>query len=71
MNENLEKEKKQAISGFEKRRGLLEVIKNNIFSMSGRFSGIAGSSILGLNDSNEFDSSEKLLEILSDNEWTC
>ena len=68
MNENLEKEKKQAISGFEKRRGLLEVIKNNIFSMSGRFSGIAGSSILGLNDSNEFDSSEKLLEILSDNE---
>lgn len=71
MNENLEKEKKQAISSFEKRRGLLEVIKNNIFSMSGRFSGIAGSSILGVNDSNELDSSEKLLEILSDNEWTC
>lgn len=71
MNENLEKEKKQAISSFEKRRGLLEVIKNNIFSMSGRFTGIAGSSIVGFNDSNEFDSSEKLLEILSDNEWTC
>ena len=71
MNENLEKEKKQAISSFEKRRGLLEIIKNNIFSMSGRFSGIAGSSIIGFNDSNEFDSSEKLLEILSDNEWTC
>lgn len=71
MNENLEKEKKQAISSFEKRRGLLEVIKNNIFSMSGRFTGIAGSSIIGFNDSNEFDSSEKLLEILSDNEWTC
>tara|TARA_B110000003_G_scaffold275401_1_gene317901 strand:+ start:3931 stop:5142 length:1212 start_codon:yes stop_codon:yes gene_type:complete len=71
MNENLEKEKKQAISSFEKRRGLLEIIKNNIFSMSGRFSGIAGSSIIGLNDTNEFDSSEKLLEILSDNEWTC
>jgi len=71
MNENLEKEKKQAVSSFEKRRGLLDIIKNNIFSMSGRFSGIAGSSIVGINDSSEFDNSEKLLKILTDNEWTC
>ena len=71
MNENLEKEKKQAVSSFEKRRGLLDIIKNNIFSMSGRFSGIAGSSIVGINDSSEFENTEKLLEILTDNEWTC
>ena len=71
MNENLEKEKKQSISNFEKRRGLLDLIKNNIFSMSGRFSGIAGSSQVGITDSNEFDNSLKLLDILSDNEWSC
>ena len=71
MNENLEKEKKQAISNFEKRRGLLDLIKNNIFSMSGRFNGIAGSSIVGINESDEFDNSLKLLDLLSDNEWSC
>lgn len=71
MNENLEKEKRQAISNFEKRRGLLDFMKNNIFSMSGRFSGIAGSSIVGINESDEFDNSLKLLDLLSDNEWSC
>ena len=46
-------------------------MKNNIFSMSGRFSGIAGSSIVGINESDEFDNSLKLLDLLSDNEWSC
>ena len=71
MNENLEKEKKQAILNFEKRRGLLDLLKNNIFSMSGRFNGITGSSIVKINDSDELDDSIKLLDLLSDNEWSC
>jgi len=71
MNDNLEKEKRQAITNFERRRGLLDLIKNNIFSMSGRFTGIAGSSVVGINDSEELDNSIRLLDLLSDNDWSC
>ena len=46
MSNNLEKEKKQATLNFEKRRGLLENIKNNVFSLSGRISGISGTTLL-------------------------
>ena len=52
MSNNLEKEKKQATLNFEKRRGLLENIKNNVFSLSGRISGISGTTLL--EDPEEF-----------------
>ena len=71
MNDNLEKEKRQTIINFERRRGLLDLIKNNIFSMSGRFTGIAGSSVVGINESEELDDSIRLLDLLSDNDWSC
>ena len=61
MNKNLEKEKRQAIINFEKRRALLEIIKTNIFEMSGRFTGIAGKNYSVNNISN----GQKLVDLLT------
>ena len=46
MTLSLEKEKKQFIIGYERRRAEIDTLRNNIFSFSGRISGISGTPIL-------------------------
>ena len=64
IDNQLEKEKKQAALNFEKRRGALDLMKNNIFSISGRMSGITGFPITeGLEENLDYDNSFNLISL--------
>ena len=68
INSDFDREYKQAIVNFNRRKGRLESLKNLMFSIFGRFSGIAGSSIKKLemeNDNEEKKSNVEILKSLS------
>lgn len=54
MNDQLEDEIKKSTIFFQKRKGALEVLQNNVFSITGRFSGIMGTP-LNEDDENILD----------------
>ena len=58
VNSNLEKEKEQVITNFEKRKGAYDLMKSNVISMFGRFTGIAGSKIESIESSNKQENLE-------------
>ena len=68
INSDFDREYKQAIVNFNRRKGRLESLKKLMFSIFGRFSGIAGSSIKKLemeSDNKEKKSNVEILKSLS------
>lgn len=63
MSNQLDDEIKKSTINFEKRRGSLDLLKNNIFSITGRFSGIIGTTLL--EDSSELLDRENSFNLLS------
>ena len=63
MSDQLEDELKKTTINFEKRRGSLDVLKNNIFSITGRFSGIVGTELV--DDSSDLLDIENSFNLLS------
>lgn len=64
INSDFDREYKQAIVNFNRRKGRLESLKKLMLSIFGRFSGIAGSSIKKLEMENENEEKKSNVEIL-------
>ena len=64
INLDFDREYKQAIVNFNRRKGRLESLKKLMLSIFGRFSGIAGSSIKKLEMENENEEKKSNVEIL-------
>ena len=68
IQKDFEREQNQSVINFSRRKTRLDSIKKLMFSICGRFSGIAGSSIKKLemeNDNEEKKSNVEILKSLS------
>lgn len=63
MSNQIEDELKKSTISFEKRRGALDVLQNNIFSITGRLSGIVGTPLI--DDSSDLLEQEHSFNLVS------